>query len=235
MHGKLAIALLGASVLAPLAPAQMRGGSMGVAGRPVAVAGISPHSVRGASIIFGARPDARGFQRPSILLGNPYFYSDYSSEPVVVEAPAPQIVLLQTAAAEAPTEAKPEPLLIQWQGDRYVRIDGASKNTAPVPLDYAEGVAEKPTAAKQAGDSQPLPPELQPVVLVYRDAHREEIREYTIADGIIYAQGDYWTDGYWTKKIQLTALNLPATKEASQENGAKFVLPASPNEVVTRP
>jgi len=234
MHGKLAIALLGASVLAPLAPAQMHSGSMGVAGRPVAVAGVSPHSVHGAGIIFGARPGAQGFHRPSILLGNPYFYSDYSSEPVVVEAPAPQIVLLQTAAAEAPIEAKPEPLLIQWQGDRYVRIDGASKNTTPAPLDYAEAVAEKPTAAKPAGPSQPLPQELQPVVLVYRDGHREEMREYTIADGIIYARGDYWTDGYWTRKIQLTALNLPATEKASHQNGANFVLPASPNEVVTR-
>ena len=70
--------------------------------------------------------------------------------------------------------------------------------------------------------AEPAPPELTPVVLVYRDGHREQIREYSIANGTIYARGDYWNDGYWSKKIQLTALDLPASSpkaSAAQDLG----------------
>ena len=56
-----------------------------------------------------------------------------------------------------------------------------------------------------------------------------------IVEGILYAQGEYWNDGYWTKKIQLSALNLPATRTTNQEHGVNFLLPTSPNEIVTRP
>jgi hypothetical protein len=52
---------------------------------------------------------------------------------------------------------------------------------------------------------------------------------------VMYARGDYWRDGYWTKNIQLSALNISATLKTNQDHGVKFVLPAGPNEVVTRP
>jgi hypothetical protein len=77
-----------------------------------------------------------------------------------------------------------------------------------------------------------LPHELAPTMLVYRDGHREEIREYSIADGVLYARGDYYAVGYWNKKIELVALDLPQTVKANQERGVKFVLPDSPNQVV---
>ncbi|HTU42661.1 MAG TPA: hypothetical protein VMF10_13205, partial [Candidatus Aquilonibacter sp.] len=60
-------------------------------------------------------------------------------------------------------------------------------------------------------------------------------RSYSIANGILYAQGDYYTDGYWNKKIDLSALDVPETLQANADHGVKFVLPSSPNEVVTRP
>jgi hypothetical protein len=77
--------------------------------------------------------------------------------------------------------------------------------------------------------------ELPPAVLVFRDGHKEEVRDYTIVDGILYARGDYYTDGYWNKKVQLTTLNLPETLKSNEERGLHFVLPNAPNEVVTRP
>jgi hypothetical protein len=70
---------------------------------------------------------------------------------------------------------------------------------------------------------------------MFRDGHSEEVRDYTIADGVLYARGDYYTDGYWNKKIDLAALNLPQTREANADRSVKFVLPSSPNEVITRP
>ena len=150
---------------------------------------------------------------------------------IVVQMPSP--------AEAAPAEPKSEPVLIEWQGDRYVRLSGASANGArgqgaAVPLDYREPDAAKSPAGR-ARSAEPAPRELTPVVLVYRDGHREQIREYSIVNGLIYARGDYWNDGYWTKKIQLAALDLPATEKASRELGSKFVLPTSPNEVILQP
>jgi len=71
-------------------------------------------------------------------------------------------------------------------------------------------------------------------VLVYATAIANRFAS-TASRRLIYARGDYWNDGYWTKKIQLAALDLPATAKASQELGSKFVLPTSPNEVILQP
>ena len=76
---------------------------------------------------------------------------------------------------------------------------------------------------------------LPPAVLIFHDGHREEVRDYTIADGTLYARGDYYTDGYWNKKIDLASLNVPQTLQANADRNVKFVLPSSPNEVITRP
>ena len=79
------------------------------------------------------------------------------------------------------------------------------------------------------------PRELAPVLLVFRDGHSEEVRDYTIAEGILYATGNYYTDGYWNKKIALSTLNVAQTLEANATRNVKFVLPESSNEVITRP
>lgn len=77
--------------------------------------------------------------------------------------------------------------------------------------------------------------ELPPAVLVFRDGRTEEVSSYTIMSGTIYSKADYWTSGSWTRKIQIADLNVPATLKLNHEHGLNFVLPASPNEVVTRP
>jgi len=76
---------------------------------------------------------------------------------------------------------------------------------------------------------------LPPAVLIFRDGHREEVGDYTIADGFLYARGDYYTDGYWNRKIDLSTLNLNQTLQANADRSVKFVLPSSSNEVITRP
>jgi hypothetical protein len=74
-----------------------------------------------------------------------------------------------------------------------------------------------------------------PAILVFRDGHREQVREYTLADGALYARGDYWIDGYWNRKILISSLDLAATMAANRQSGVDFVLPSGPNVVVIGP
>lgn len=197
-------------------------------------AAISPGQFHG---VFPRRPYT-GFRRassPNLLLAFPGDYADYSSGPALETQP--QVVVLQAAPAPAPQAApssKAEPLILELRGDHYVQVSGppTEKDETVTTLDQADLLVPK-TAGKTTKASRPQL--LPPVTLVYRDGHREQVRGYTIIDGILYAQGDYWNDGYWTKKIQLSALNLPATQTTNQKRGVNFMLPTSPNEVVTRP
>jgi len=162
-----------------------------------------------------------------------YSYPD-NPPPVSGSPPVQSDLLLQALSALTATQqpAKPDSqsLLIELQGDRYVSLTTATTpGNAPeptiVPRSLKKEPAGKPTATR----------ELMPVTLLFRDGHREDVRDYTIADGIIYARGDFYNDGYWNKKIELSALDLRETVKSNQARGVRFVLPNSPNEVITRP
>jgi len=238
MLRRLSIVLLAATVSVPLSTAQIRGAM----GRPVsgAHAGFARGRWGGMGLHHQARPFPRG-----AYLGFPFLYSDDSSEPYIVEnsvegAP-PQVVVVQPDAADdSSRRTKPQPLLIEWQGDRYVRFGGAEAieehGTSARP-DYAQPMIVKPLvkpprSAPQKERAESPARELPPAVLVYRDGHREEIPDYAIADGVIYVHGDFWQDGYWTKRIPLSALDPTATVQANQQRGVKFLLPSAPNVVV---
>src|SRR5208282_475748 len=109
------------------------------------------------------------------------------------------------------------------QNGRYVRVSSTPANGEPLSL------------ANDSTRAAASPHDLPPALLIFRDGHNEEVHDYAIADGILYARGDYYTDGYWTKKIELTSLNVPQTLEANAQRNVKFILPKSPNEVITRP
>jgi hypothetical protein len=115
-----------------------------------------------------------------------------------------------------------QPLMIELKNGRYVRVSSSPSNGEALQLSPPPAVA--------------APPRNQPAaVLIFRDGHSEEVHDYAIADGILYARGDYYTDGYWNKKIALSTLNVAETLEANATRNVKFILPASPNEVITRP
>jgi len=139
-----------------------------------------------------------------------------------------------------------QPLMIELQNGRYVRVDRAAIDgeARPLPMPSSSQPAKsarsrsaKPATSGSAAPiiaaASPVPP-LPAVVLVFRDAHSEEVRDYTIADGVLYARGDFYTDGYWNKKIDLASLDLAQTLQANASRNVKFVLPSSPNEVITR-
>ncbi len=130
-------------------------------------------------------------------------------------------------------QAAPEPLLLEWQGDHWVRVTSYGQSATGAQPDYSERSNRRsaPSARNSAG--QP-PSELPPAVLVFRDGRKEEVSSYTIVGGTMYTKADYWTSGSWTKKIQIADLDLPATLRLNQERGVKFALPAGPYEVVMR-
>jgi hypothetical protein len=210
------VALLGA-LFSPIAMAQMR-----------AMAPLGPTPVNFPSPLrtsFAGRP----FSHPgAIVLGAPFLYADYPAQPWTVQSQPPQVVIVQPASStDTPPETKAEPLMIELQGTRYVRFGGRQQSAERginVPPDYADPITQR---ASQ--------PELPPAILIFRDGHREPVPEYAIVGGTLYASGDYWQTGHWTRNIQLSALNLPATIQANHDAGIKFTLPSAPNEVVTRP
>jgi hypothetical protein len=167
----------------------------------------------------------RGHTRHGIYLGDPFWYSDYVPDQAYYNAVPPQVIVLRPPAEPEPPQPRIQPLMIELQGDHYVRTGGFETANSGVPQ-VSRSLREV------SANSTPVH---LPTVLVYRDGHREDVSGYAIIHNVIYARGNYYQDGYWTKNIELSSLNIPATLKANQDNGVKFILPASPNEVVTRP
>jgi hypothetical protein len=197
------------------------------------------------------RQNARGFRRQSPRTSLPFpFFGDfldadnddlYSTGYPVASQP-PMILLQATRALAGSSDLAPtrndrerspstQPLMIELQNGRYVRISGTAANGEPLSDSTRVHTGETNPALA----AEPRPQNLPPAVLIFRDGHTEEVRDYAIADGILYARGDYYTDGYWNKKINLATLNVAETLQANNQRNVKFVLPASPNEVITRP
>jgi hypothetical protein len=194
------------------------------------------------------------------LLAN-WFPQDLSAQdlyssgyPVASQLPFAMPGGFPALADSADRQSRPpqESLLIELQGGRYVRVSDSqteggvqaltmtpepNPQSASTPRKHAAQTVSHDSAASQAhviAAASPATP-LPPVVLVLRDGTRQEVHDYTIAAGVLYARGDFYTDGYWNRKIDLTSLNLPETLAANSTRGVRFVLPSAPNEVITRP
>jgi hypothetical protein len=228
----LSIALFAAAASVPFSAAQMRGAHSGF--------------VQGSRGGFGAHRQSAAFARNrGMYWGSPFLYPDYDSglpganaddnsveNSEEVAASKFMIVrpALRPAQGDGQRKAKATPLLIEWRGDRYVRFGGVEQadggGVSPHP-DYAESkISVKPLPSESPAVEPP------PAVLVYRDGHREEISEYAIANGIIYMQGNDWTNAARTRRIPLSALDSSATMQANQQRGVKFMLPSASNVVI---
>jgi len=120
--------------------------------------------------------------------------------------------------------------MIELQGDRYVQTSGEGSSSEPM-IATVPKLEVRPKQSSGASASREFPA----VVLVFHDGHREQISNYTIADGSLYAHENYYIGGTWNRKIALSALNLPETLAANQSRGVPFLLPKAPNEVVLGP
>ena len=61
-----------------------------------------------------------------------------------------------------------------------------------------------------------------PVVLVYKDGHQQEVKNYAIVGQTLYDLGTFVAH-----KIPLASLNLEATVKANEDRGVEFTLPSS--------
>ena len=229
--------------LAAGAPAPQAGGGMGVPHgvppgtipngtgghpRPGIVGGFGHHHG-------GFRNNNRAFGN-NVFLGAPYWGGplwDDGEEVVYEQPPAQQAQgapVVQQRVVE-PSRPPAEPLMIEWQGDHYVRSGGQiagnnHANNVVAQRDYSEA----PRSGAKS-NTQSLPP----AVLAFRNGTRHEVNSYMIVGKTLYASGNYWTQGYWNKTIQLADLDLPETIRLNQQRGVEFKLPTAPNDIVTRP
>lgn len=208
--------LLSAMLFVPSAQAQRRS-TIGHA--PVRRAGFVPR---------------HRFHRSTSDSAFPYFYSDYDSDGELIGAP-PESIAVQPVQPPSPVplSSPPESLVLELQGDRWVRITNHGVSQSG---ERPEQTSRPSTASRMPSRTQTAPPSPPPsAVLVFRDGHKEEIEKYVIVGPTIYADSDYWRSGSWTRKVPIGDLNISATLELNRERGARFNLPSGPNEVVFRP
>jgi hypothetical protein len=176
------------------------------------------------------------------------FYSDYVSAMGYPVASQPPVIILQAppaAATEPERSSSPnEPLMIELQGDRYVQVSGEETSgtqmgteigTEVKTIDPLPNTSRRPEQSSGNAAHAVSTREIPPAILVFRDGHREQVSDYTIADGILYAHSDYFTTGSWNRKIELSSLNLGETLKSNQSQGVRFQLPSAPNEVIVGP
>jgi hypothetical protein len=179
---------------------------------------------------------------PALLYYDPFYSDAFYHEPSPSTSQPPVILLQAPPPPPIPERPSPptQPLMIELQNGRYVRISGEDTSTAETKqIDAAPPtrapVSRRPGTRSSIAMPSQAPQQLPPAVLVFRDGRREEVSDYTIADGILYTNANYYTDGSWNKKIALSSLNLLDTIEANQSRGINFQFPRSPNEVIVRP
>ena len=169
---------------------------------------------------FGEGMRRRSFHRSPYFYGAPYFYSDYNSYEPEYQPPPPAPEPAQVV------QPKPEPLpdavLLELRGNQWVKVTNFGEASAQ---------ALGPAATVQALPQEQMPP----AVLIYRDGHSEEVSSYSIIGKVMYTKSDYWSSGAWTRTIQITDLDVPATLQQNQQRGVKFDLPSGPDEVIIRP
>lgn len=231
------LATLGVMAIVSCAQAQSHGGlGSATPGRVGAVVS------RGGVVGRGVVRLHRGCRSSAGFIGA-YYDPYYDSETDTVEAP-PARLIVERAAEPGPTASAPKPaesLVLELQGDRWVRITGFGQSQTIVPSSEAamERTVNTPSAlpaafSRRAQTAEPAA-KLPPAVLVFRDGHTEEIGKYMIRGATLYTSADYWSSGSWTRKVPIAELDVPATLKQNQERGAKFSLPSGPSEVMIRP
>lgn len=242
----LAVALFAVTISAVSAQAQIMGGRGQAQAQTRPVQARSDHPAQGrrmAPPFTPARGNGRRGERRGIGNGL-FFYPDYywdggyeSYAQEAPEQPPVQQVVIQQPQEAPQAPAKPiEPLVLEERDGQWMRVPIGSQ----VPV---ESQSRQPRVATSARVQEPSPggtslaerpAELPPVVLVFRDGHREEMNNYLIQGDALYTSADRWSTGAWSRKIPIAELDVAASLRVNAERGAKFSLPRGPNQVVVR-
>jgi hypothetical protein len=227
----LAAALMGATLFAPSAPAQVRG-----------MHAFGPAPRARSSFRFSGRagfghPGQRRFYAGYAFLPPPYFYPDYYSGygPETPEEPPAPMFAAQPPEPPLPVASPVEPLLMEYHGGQWMRIPtGSEMPVGPQSTQPESAQTSSPRPGIAGQEVRQQPPQLPPAVLVFRDGHQEEVEKYMIHGNVLYTSADYWSTGSWTRKILMADLDVPATLKLNEERGAKFDLPSGPGEIMVR-
>jgi len=229
----LPVALVGALLVAAPSHAQVRAGHASARGPVAARHGQAPPFTSRRNGF--AQRGRRGVYNDGLFY-YPDLFSDYYEPGEIEEPPVQQVVVQPVQAAQPEAAAKPiEPVILEEQNGRWVRVPIGSQAPVGQPEQANFGQASGLRSAV-AGNEETAPPAaaLPPAVLVFRDGHQEEVRDYMIQGNVLYTNADYWSTGSWTRKIPLADLDVPASLKLNAERGAKFNLPRGPNQVVVR-
>lgn len=167
------------------------------------------------------------------FFGDSFYPDDSLDYGYPVESRPPILVMQQATGDRAQQFAKPEPpLVIEMRAGRYVRVDAGDTSGSTTIEQHA--TVDPSSGASQAA-AVPLAAPTPSTILVFRDGSQEEISDYTITGGVLYAQTNYYTQGAWNQGIELSSLNLSATLNKNRARGIRFQLPSAPNEVIVGP
>ncbi len=125
-----------------------------------------------------------------------------------------------------------EPVYIPYA----VEADDESPDEDSPDVEYAHGAGplnadslhKRPISQSPAPSEDPMKRAGEPVtaqpstVLVFRDGHRSEVRNYAVIGDTLF---DFAPDR--THKIQLADLDLPATHKANDDRGVDFQIPGA--------
>jgi hypothetical protein len=235
----VSVAVLGAALCAPSAPAQGRRGMHASAAGPRSGSSFGISGREGFD-----RPNRRRFLNDFAFLFPPYFYPDFypgdefDYGPAAPPTPPVQVVVPQPPQPPAPAASPVEPLLLENHNGQWVRVPtGSEMPTIPQSTkpDSASAKASGPNPGfVELPAAAPPMPALPPAVIIFRDGHTEEVARYMIQGDVLFTNADYWSTGSWTRKISLTDVDIPASLKLNKDRGTKFNLPSGPNEVVIR-
>jgi hypothetical protein len=100
--------------------------------------------------------------------------------------------------------------------------DPVVKTDVTIRDERSASAEQAPAATEQASLKQPQPPaaEQDPTVLVFRDGHRLEVHNYAIVGETLFN-----FDGHGPRRIQLSDLDLDATRKLNDDRGNEFHVP----------
>lgn len=87
---------------------------------------------------------------------------------------------------------------------------------------YSQPVVPRPPAAPAAPATPAKPESASPTVLIFKDKHREEVKNYAVVGRTVWIFSEQRA-----RKIPLDQLDIPATQQANDERGLDFMVPAA--------
>jgi hypothetical protein len=165
---------------------------------------------------FGKQFDTRGSRRRNTYVYVPYAYPyygydngyDQGYDPNQQQQAADQQQMMDQQQGEDPNRVAPT---VFDNGQYMGPMPQRSAAPAPAPVQQAS-----------AGITSAALPPVDPTVLVFRDGHQMEVRNYAIVGDTLYDIG-----GTTAKKIKLSDLDLEKTAQVNDQRGVEFQLPKS--------